>query len=296
MKLNHHWSVFKAAFGHFVEDQGFILAGNMAFLGMLSLIPFIIFTVALSGFLGQTQAGEEVINIILSNLPPDAQVAIMGPISSIIENTRGDIMTFSILAAVWTAGSGIEAARTAVVQAHGRYRNKKIWMRYLQNFAIVIGAASLAIMGMMGLILGPALVKAANAWLPFADEISKIFNLIRYFLSPLGLFLALYGLHMVLNPYARRHTYRLPGTLLGLVFWIGTAVGFSTYLKYMNTYDVTYGSLAGIVITQIFLFIVSMGFILGAELNAAYARVKAGLRPNDDFPESFEIDYKEKQA
>ena len=53
---------------------------------------------------------------------------------------------------------------------------------------------------------------------------------------------------------------------------MASAWGLSTYLSYFNTYNLTYGGLAGIVIAQIFLFVVSIAFILGAELNAAYAR------------------------
>lgn len=289
-RLKFHLSVMQAAMGHFLDGQGFVLAGNMAFLGMLSLIPFMIFVVALSGYLGQTVAGEQAISLILSNLPPEAQDAIMKPIASIIKGTSGDIMTYSILVAVWTAASGVEAARAAVVQAHGRVHARAYWFRQLQNLSIIVFGALFIIIGMGSLVMGPALIQAANAWLPFAEQITDFIDIIRYFLGPIGLFLALYGVHTVLNPYARQYTYRLPGTLLGLIFWIATATGFSLYLKYMNTYDLTYGGLAGIVITQLFLFVVSLGFILGAELNAAYARVKAGLKPNDPFPERFQID------
>ena len=62
----------------------------------------------------------------------------------------------------------------------------------------------------------------------------------------------------------------MPGTLLGLVVWLITAAGFSTFLSYAGNFDVTYGGLAGVLIAQIFFFIVSIGFILGAELNAVY--------------------------
>lgn len=270
------WSgVIKAAFKHFLKDEGFVLAGNMAFLSMMSLFPFVIFLVALSGFFGQTQYGYEAIQLILSNLPPEAASAIEKPISSIIQNTKGEILTFSILFALWTAATGVEAARAAVVRAHGGTFSRALWRRKLENLVIVILAAMLAIIAMGLLVLAPALLKMVEQYFPLSEGISGLWNWARYIMSPLALFIAIYGLYLALSPIKGfKNTYRWPGTLLALTLWLSTATGFSTYLKYMNTYDLTYGGLAGVMITQVFLFIVSMGFILGAELNAAYTKLK----------------------
>ena len=59
-----------------------------------------------------------------------------------------------------------------------------------------------------------------------------------------------------------------------MVVLLSTAKGLSIYLNYADNYDMTYGSLAGVVILQLFCFMVSMGFVLGAELNAAYSKDK----------------------
>jgi membrane protein len=270
------WSgVVKAAFQHFILDQGFVLAGNMAFLSMLALFPFIIFLVALSGFFGQTQFGYDAIQLILTNLPPEASAAISKPISSIIQNTHGEILTFSILFALWTAATGVEAARAAVIRAHGGVYQRALWRRHLENLVIVITAAILAISAMGLLVLGPALLKMVGTYVSLPDGINGLWNWVRYFMSPLALYIAIYGLYLALSPIKGfKNTYRWPGTILALTLWLSTATGFSTYLKYMNTYDLTYGGLAGVMITQVFLFVVSMGFILGAELNAAYTKLK----------------------
>ena len=86
----------------------------MAFLGMLSFFPFMIFIVALSGLFGQTQAGQDAIILILETLPPEVAETVRKPIDGIIRNTSGKVLTISILFALWTVASGVEAARTAV--------------------------------------------------------------------------------------------------------------------------------------------------------------------------------------
>ena len=60
-----------------------------------------------------------------------------------------------------------------------------------------------------------------------------------------------------------------PGALVAIILWMAVANGFSIYLKYFGNYDVTYGSLAGAMIALMFFYFISIGFILGAEVNAA---------------------------
>ena len=261
------------AFARFVANDGLVLAGNMAFLGMISLFPFLIFLVALSGFLGRTEAGMDAIALMLETLPEEVVDTVAEPIGGIIHNTRADLLTGSILIALWTASSGLEAARTAVIRAHGREHARAFWRRRLESIAVVVVAALLAILAMSILIAGPPIMAAVASFLLVPAEVWRLFAWLRFGLSPLMLFLAVFGLYAALTPRmpgCRR--VRAPGTLLAVVVALGTATGLSIYLKYANQYDVTYGSLAGVVIAQLFCFIVSLGFILGAELNAAYAR------------------------
>lgn len=57
---------------------------------------------------------------------------------------------------------------------------------------------------------------------------------------------------------------------MALIFWITVATGFSTFLKYAGNFSVTYVGLAGVMVVQIFFFIVSIAFIIGTELNSPY--------------------------
>lgn len=251
----------------------------MAFLGMLSFFPFMIFIVALSGLFGQTQAGQDAIILILETLPPEVAETVRKPIDGIIRNTSGKVLTISILFALWTAASGVEAARTTVNLAFGKHFQRPMWRRRLESLVIVMLAATLAISGMILLILGPVTLElisdfmGANELGEMPPRIYEMWRLLRYLISPAALFVALWGMYFALSPprKAMARRYKSPGALLALVVWIATATGFSTYLKYADNLDITYGGLAGVLVAQIFFFIVSMGFILGAELNAAYS-------------------------
>lgn len=271
-KLERHKYAWQRTLKNFGRNNAMAAAGNMAFLTMLSLFPFIIFLVALSGFVGQTERGIEAINFMFEVLPPEVSSVIAGPINGIIKNTGASILTGSILFAVWTAAVGVEAARDVLIKAFGRQHARAMWIRRLESLAIVVFGAAAVIIAMSILVLGPPLIKAASSHAPemISSGIDQLWDYLRLLISPLILLMGLYGVYLSLTPRRVKKAYRLPGTVFCLLVLMATAKGLSVYLKYADNYDLTYGSLAGVVILQLFCFLVSIGFVLGAELNAAY--------------------------
>ena len=270
--LIRFWQNLGRAGGAFGRHDGLAHAGNMAFLGMLSFFPFLIFIVALSGFLGQTQFGQDAIAFLLANLPVEVSKVITKPIAGIVKNTSREILTLSVILALFTASSGVDAARAAVVSAFGGglYR-PRMWRARLESLAIVVIAATFTLLGMALLVFAPALLAVIETYVSLPEEAESLWRLLRYGLGPAAILMALYGMYFILAP--RSHFTELsylPGTLVALAVWLVTAAGFSTFLSYAGHLDVTYGGLAGVLIAQIFFFIVSIGFILGAELNAVY--------------------------
>lgn len=274
--LKRHGKVWQRALALFLENDALSAAGNMAFLTMLSLFPFIIFLVALSGFLGQTERGLEGIAFMLEVLPPEVGKVISGPIKGIIKSTGPEILTSSILFAIWTAAAGVESARGVLIKAFGKEFARPIWIRRIESLGVVVFSGIAVIAAMSTLVLGPPLIKAFTSLFPdaYTTEINQVWGYLRLLISPALLTLGLYSIYFALTPRRAGKALRLPGTILSMVVLLSTAKGLSIYLKYADNYDMTYGSLAGVVILQLFCFMVSMGFVLGAELNAAYSRDK----------------------
>ncbi|WP_417449681.1 YihY/virulence factor BrkB family protein [Kordiimonas sp.] len=293
--LERHRKVWTQAFINFFTNNGLDAAGNMAFLTMLSLFPAIIFLVAISGFMGQTERGLEAIQFMLSLLPPEVAKVIEGPVRGIIKNTGAEILTGSIVFTIWSAANGIEAARGSLIKAFGREHARAIWIRRLESIAIVVFGAITIVVGMSVQVLGPPLVSAFTSLFP--EVISSGLNLLWKYLSllvsPAVLLLGLYTMFIALTPRRIHKAVRLPGSLLSLLVLLATARGLSIYLKYVGNYDLTYGSLAGVVVMQLFCFFVSLGFVLGAELNAAYTFEGREKKEPDSLDEDIEAEMPE---
>ncbi len=71
--------------------------------------------------------------------------------------------------------------------------------------------------------------------------------------------------------YRKLTCRKWPGALLITIWWIATAELLPATLSLLGGYEITYGSLAGVMIALIFFFIIGLGVVTGAELNAALA-------------------------
>jgi membrane protein len=87
------------------------------------------------------------------------------------------------------------------------------------------------------------------------------------------LYLSIYVLFLSLTPGAYRNRIypKWPGALLVTVWWVAVTASLPSALRHLFTYDLTYGSLAGVMIALFFFWLVGLGMVMGAELNAALA-------------------------
>lgn len=266
----------------FMRHDGPIMAGHLAFLGMLGFFPFMIFLLAMASLFGQSNAGIDAITFLFDNIPPEVADALHGPVSDLLySSSKGGVLTLGLLGAVWAASTALGTVRLAVDRAYEAGSPPAFWLRRLHGVGLVLISAMAALIGMSLVVLGPLLWEVAVNFVPFLDKWSALFDALRIAASALVFFVALCGLHFSLKPRYRGFFAPVArGAFMTLVLWLGAALGFSYYLKYVGSYQ-AYGSLAGAIIALVFFYVLNAAFLLGAELNAAAARRLHPANPQD---------------
>lgn len=262
----------RTALSQFVADDGAVLAGHLAFMGLLSLFPFLMFLVSVAGFAGQTEIGTYVIAILLESLPESVAGVLEQPIIEVMQETRGGLLTASIVGAVWTSSTGLESIRTALNRAYGASTPHRYLRRRAQSVALVIVTSAVILVGISSLLFGALIWEEFRelAGLPLLGD--AVWTALRYGFSALLLFAAIAALYYLLPARKLRMRWVVPGAATALALWLVAATLFSLYLTYFNQYALTYGSLGGVIIALVFFYILGAIFIFGAELNASIAR------------------------
>jgi membrane protein len=264
---------------HFVDDGGTMLAGSIAFTSLFALFPFLIFLTTLAGEFGQEEAARQFVDLSLAGLPPEVASAIRPAIDQVVNVRRTGLMTVSILVAVWTASSGLEALRAALNYAYGIEDARPFWWQRLQSIAFTIVMSIAILVLMVVVVAGPFIWHFLEDLFKVPASWGWLYTGTRYLLAILLLYAVVALLYQWLPNRRLRGHEILPGAAVTVVTWLITASLFSLYLQNLGRFSVTYGSLGGIVVTLMFFYLSAAIFIFGAEINGAWRRdVAARLR------------------
>ena len=268
--LGTPWAIVKrVAVG--VYSDGFIHAGNLAYLAILALFPFFIFAAAVAHLLGQTQDGLLTVATILRRLPPNVADLLRDPIHEVLTVRTGPLLWFGGLVGLWTAASFIETIRDILRRAYGVQYCASFWTYRLSSIAIILCSVLLLIIA-FGLSVALASVhEAVSTWLPLSG-IGTTLGLYR--IAPaIALYATFYFLFLVLTPsrYRNLACRKWPGALFTTLWWLGVVELLPRVVALWGGYQKTYGSLAGVMVALLFFFFVGLGVVIGAELNAALA-------------------------
>ena len=265
------WRVTKrVAIG--VYSDGFIHAGNIAYLALLSIFPFVIVAAAIARLVGQSQEGMEAVNALLRTMPPDVADVLRTPIRDVIEARSGSLLWFGALIGLWTTGSFIETMRDIIRRAYGVTFSRPFWEYRLGSTGMIIASVIMAMIAFAASILLAGVQKFVVDQIPGADDLVSLLTLLHA-APALMLFLSLYLLFYILTPlrYRTSDCPKWPGAAFVAGWWVLTTTMLPVILSSLGGYDLTYGSLAGVMIALVFFFVIGLGFVIGAELNAALA-------------------------
>jgi membrane protein len=253
-------------------NDGFIHAGNLAYMSILALFPFFITVAAIFSLLGEAGQREASIRTFLLAVPPVVASAIEPVARDVISARSGWLLWVGGLIGLWTVGSLIETIRDILRRAYGTSSATAFWRYRLISSAVIVVAVVALLFSLFAQVAIGAAEQVIAAWFPrFANWTD---TLVASRLVPAAiLFVSLYLLFYTLTPtaYRARRYPKWPGALLVTGWWVAVMATLPEILARFFTYDLTYGSLAGVMIALFFFWLVGLGMVVGAELNAALA-------------------------
>jgi membrane protein len=253
--------------------DGFIHAGNLAYMAVLTIFPFFITGAAIFALLGEQSDRAASINAVLLALPPIVGKVIRPVAESVVQSrSSGWLLWGGGLFGLWSCASLIETIRDILRRAYGTRPTRAFWFYRLVSTAFVIVSVVVLLLCLIAQVLIGAAEEVIAAYAPHLSDVLGRLAWSRI-VPGLGLYVSLYLLFYTLTPaaYRVRRYPKWPGALLVAVWWVATTAALPPLLRTVWKYDLTYGSLAGVMIALFFFWLVGLGMVMGAELNAALA-------------------------
>lgn len=260
------WPFLKAVLARYFQHEGGVIAGYMAFAAMLAVVPFLLFATALTGYVIGVQGSETAVQTLFSAVPPTVALTLEPVLLEIVSEQRSGLITLSALGALYAASNGAEAVRVALDRAYEADIPRNFIQHYMFSFLIVVLGFIVFIVLAAFIIVAPIayylVQREAQFDLPFGT------TAVRYTVSVAVFIGFLWIIHRIL-PSRRMRGFRIwPGIITTVLIWLMAATGFSFYLSKLGSYTVTYGTLAGVIVTLVFFYITGMAIIFGGEVNA----------------------------
>lgn len=257
------------------EDNVAGLAAQVAFFFVLSLFPFFILLAAVVGLLPSTQLWGHLLKWATLYLPESSQTLVFNIVAGL---TRGRVsfLSLGVLSAAWAASGGVYTLTSSLNTAYDVVETRKLWKRALLTIFTVF-VVCLLFLGSFGLLTGGQLLATwIAAHLALGLPILAIWRIGHWLVSLALLTLGISTVYYLLPNCKLPWHWITPGTLLAVAIWVPGTLGFNFYVQHIANYNTIYGALAGFMIMMVWIYLVSLVVLAGAELNHEMIKMRAG--------------------
>ncbi|MGV3760581.1 MAG: YihY/virulence factor BrkB family protein [Actinomycetota bacterium] len=254
------------------SDHVPLLAAGVAFFALLALVPAMVAFVSLYGLLADPTDVARHVADLLGAAPSEVQDLVTNQLEAVTSEASGSIgfgLVAGVAVALWSASSGmkhvIEALNAAYDEEEGRGFVRQRGLALL----FTVGAVLFMVAAIVVLTVVPALLEGS----PLGSAAEAAIGIARWPALALAFAVGLAVLYRY-GPSRDDAEWRwvTPGAVVATVLWIAASAGFSVYVARFGSYNETYGSLGGIVVAMLWLFLTAYVALMGAELDAEMER------------------------
>ncbi len=275
--MSSSWpATLKRTATEFRDDNLSDWAAALTYYGLLALFPALLALVSLIGLFGDPKATTDKVTEIVTAIGPESGAAtFQGPIESITSNrgAAGLTLILGLATALWSASAYVGAFIRASNVIYETPEGRPFWkLRPLQLLVTLTMIVLIAVVA-LGLVLTGPIVEAVAEPIGISGAALTIWDLAKWPVLA-ALFVTLIAVLYYASPNVKLRGFRwvTPGSLVAIVIWLIVSAAFALYVANFGSYDKTYGTLGGLIVLLVWLWITNLAILFGHQLNAERER------------------------
>ena len=257
------------------DDNVTLLAGGVAFFGLLALVPALVALVSLYGLVADPRDVERQVNDALGAAPTEVRDLVTQQLSSITGDAGsalGLAAIISIVVALWSASSGIANLITGINAAYDEDETRGFVKRRGLALAFTVGAIVFLVIAFGLIAVLPSVLADSGL-----GVVGRIVAGVARWVVLLGAMVVALAILYRYGPDRDepRWSWVSAGALVATVLWLAGSALFAVYTANFAKYNETYGSLGAVVVVMLWLYISALAVLVGAEINAELERQTA---------------------
>jgi membrane protein len=263
------------------------LAAGLTYYALLSIFPMLLAVLSILGLFGES-ATRPLIDNLRELAPGSARDTVITAVENLqrSQGAAGVLFVISLAGALWSASRYIAAFMRAANVIYEVDEGRPIWKKIPVRLGMTVVLAIALVAATLAVVVTGDLASQAGELLGLGDTAVTVWNFAKWPAAVVLVALLLALLYWA-APNVRHPGFRwlTPGAVLAIVVWVAGSVGFTIYLANFSSYNRTYGTLAGVIIFLVWLWLTNLGVLLGAQLNAELERgrqIEGGLPPDEE--------------
>jgi membrane protein len=280
--------VVRKTLREFGDDNCTDLAAGLTYYAVLSLFPAAIALISLLGVIGQGQSSvDNVIEVLRPLVSPSTLSTVHPALEHVAASQSAGIgLVVGILGALWSASGYVSAFGRAMNRVYEIDEGRPFWkLRPVTLLVTLVAILLVAVVLVMLVVSGPLADSIGNV-IGLGSQAVTVWNIAKWPVIVVFVVLIVAILYYA-TPNVRQPRFRWLsiGAVVAIAIWIAASVGFALYVAAFGSYDRTYGSLAGVIVGLLWLWLTNVALLLGAELDSELERgreLEAGMPAEEE--------------
>ena len=250
------------------DDEVTDRAAALAYYFLFALFPALLFLTALLGLLPIPDLMDRLMAYVARALPSDAASITQKTLQEIVRGAHGGLLSIGVLGALWAASGGMASIMSALNAVYDVSEARPFWKRKALALGLTLLFSVFILTALVLMVFGPKIGETVAGWIGLGAVFTFVWNVVSI---PIVILLVAVGVALVyyLAPAVeQKFRWVTPGSALAVVLWLAMSAGLRWYVTHFANYNATYGSIGGVILLMLWLYLSGVTLLLGAEVNS----------------------------
>ncbi|MGN6126485.1 MAG: YihY/virulence factor BrkB family protein [Humibacter sp.] len=251
------------------------LAAGLTYFSVLSALPAMLALVSVLGLLGAGHEGSKtLLEVIDAVAPQQVQPVLAGLVAQLSSSSAAGIgLVVGIVGAVWSASGYVGAFGRAVNRIYGVYEGRTALVLRARQVVITIVTLVLVVVVVLALVLSGPIARSIGQALGVGDAVFNTWEVVKWPLIAVAVVAAVVVLYFgTPNLKRRRVRYVASGAALAVVVMVAGSLLFSFYVSAFGSYNRVYGTVGGLLVALLWIWLANLALVVGAEFGSELER------------------------
>ena len=250
------------------DDDSFGRAAQLAYYFLFALFPFFLFLTTLLGYLPIPNLLDRIMEMLAPLLAGDALRLVQDNLHQLVTGERGGLLSFGILAALWTSSSALTAIIDSLNRAYDVEEGRPFWKVRGIAILLTVGLSAFIIVALVLLTFGPQIGRWIAELVGLGQVFAITWNILRWPVIVGLLIIAMALLYYFAPDVEQKWQWITPGSAVSVIGWLLTSLGFAFYVNNFGSYNATYGSIGAVIVLLTWMYLSGLFVLIGGEINA----------------------------